>query len=71
MEEKRQSLGSAEMSEGVSKDIISLMFHELDHTSSKHGWQPKKHIADQDPCVCVCVYKEKQKGEEKVSGLIL
>lgn len=57
------------MSEGVSKDIISLMFHELDHTSSKHGWQPKKHIADQG--VCVCVYKEKQKGEEKVSGLIL
>lgn len=67
MEEKRQSLGSAEMSEGVSKDIISLMFHELDHTSSKHGWQPKKHIADQGVCVCVCI-KRNRKEKRKFLG---
>jgi len=49
MEEKRQpALACAETSEGVSKDIAPLIFHELHHASSEHGWQPRKHIADQD-----------------------
>ena len=26
-----------EVSKGVSKDILELMFHESDHISSKHG----------------------------------
>lgn len=47
--------------ERVSKDIIPWIFDELHHTSSKHGWQPQKHIADQVVC---------KSGEETDEGKI-